>query len=45
MISTMVGHDGSDNGLRYQTMVDDGDKDDGDEVDANGDDEFYDEWS
>ena len=44
MISTMIGHDGSDNSLRYQTMVDDGDEDDGDDVDCyddkdgNGDD-------
>ena len=40
----MSGTDGSDNRLRYQTMVDDGDEDDGDDVDADDDDDVDDEW-
>ena len=41
MISTMFGNGDSDNGLRYQTMMDD-DEDDGDDVDADDDDDVDD---
>ena len=44
MTSTMIGHDGSDNRSRYQTLVDGGDEDDDDDdVDAADDDDVDDE--
>ena len=43
MISTMIGNDDSANRLRYQTIMDDGNENNGDDVDAHDDDEVEDE--
>ena len=43
MMSTMSGTDGSDDRLRYPTIMDDGDEDDGDDVDTDDDDDVDDE--
>ena len=43
MISTMIGNDDSDNRLRYQTIMDDGNERDGDDVDVDDDDDVDDE--